>query len=156
MNPRAVEFDYRLVGTGWSEARFVVGDAWVGLTASYLEDALGGLLGSLLMIALGDELLARCAWEEEPGEYRWIFTRTGDRLRVQILAFDDVYDQSPDEKGRPLFDEESDTRSVIEAVAAGAERVLDEHGAAGYREKWVDHDFPTDELQQLKRYLSVA
>jgi hypothetical protein len=38
-----VEFEYRLVGTGWSEARFAVGDRWVGLTASYLEDALADI-----------------------------------------------------------------------------------------------------------------
>ncbi len=40
----AVEFEYRLVGTGWSEARFAVGGPSVSVTASYLEDALGDLL----------------------------------------------------------------------------------------------------------------
>lgn len=151
----AVEFDYRLVGTGWSEARFAIDEAWVTLTASYLEDALGGLLGAMLKIALGDEK-ARCSWEEEPGEYRWILTRDGERLRVQILAFPDLYDNSPDEQGRPVLDAETYVRPVIAAVVRGAERVLAEHGASGYREKWVDHDFPSEELQQLKRHLDGA
>ena len=39
-----VEFKYRLVGTGWAEARIEDEEAWAGLTASYLSDALGNLL----------------------------------------------------------------------------------------------------------------
>ena len=88
-----IEFEYRLVGTGWSEARFAVGDRWVGLTASYLEDALGDLL---------------------------------------------------------IFDESRDFRAFVRAIAAGARRVLEVHGEAGYREKWVDHPFPTEHLLALE------
>jgi hypothetical protein len=74
-----------------------------------LDDALGSLLSALVGITLGSQE-ARCAWEEEPGEHRWILTPAGDRLRVRILAFEDVYDTSPDERGRVLFDEESEGR----------------------------------------------
>jgi hypothetical protein len=69
-----VEFEYRLVGTGWSEARFAVGDRWVGLTASYLEDALGDLLLAVRLLAEGDTS-GRASWAEEAGEYRWLLDR---------------------------------------------------------------------------------
>jgi hypothetical protein len=46
------------------------------ITASYLMDALGLLLEDVGSMLEGvDE--ARCSWEEEPGEYRWIFEGMG-------------------------------------------------------------------------------
>jgi hypothetical protein len=46
-----VEFTYRLVGTGWAEARIADEQGWAALSPSYLTDALGNLLeavGTLL------------------------------------------------------------------------------------------------------------
>jgi len=35
-------------------------------------------------------------------------------------------------------------------VVAGARRVLDEYGETGYRQKWVEHPFPTEHLRALE------
>jgi hypothetical protein len=144
-----VEFEYRLVGTGWSEARVAVGARWVGLTASYLEDALGDLLMAVRLLVEGDQS-ARASWAEEPGEYRWMLDRSSDVVRVRILALADIYRDLPDDAGEVVFDESCDFRAFVAAIAGGARKVLEEHGEDGYRAKWLDHDFPTEHLVALE------
>jgi hypothetical protein len=144
-----IEFEYRLVGTGWSEARFAVGEEWVGLTASYLEDALGDLLLAVCLLVEGDTS-TRASWAEEPGEYRWLLDRSNGRLRLRIVALADIYDDEPDDAGKLIFDASCDFHAFVAALASGARRVLEEHGEAGYRENWVDHPFPTARLLALE------
>ncbi len=144
-----VEFDYRLVGTGWSEARFAVGEEWVGLTASYLDDALGDLLLAVRRLIEGDDE-ARASWAEEPGEYRWLFSRAGDQVRVRVLSFPGLWSDAADSEGEALIDVTCSLEDLIEGIAAGARRVLESHGEEGYREKWVDHDFPLEHLEALE------
>src|SRR5690349_4440222 len=87
---RAVEFDYRLTGLGWAEARISDGRSDATFTASYLEHALGDLLEAVGILLEGaDE--ARCSWMEEPGEYRWVFRREGSAVQLRVLGFADMY-----------------------------------------------------------------
>ena len=81
-----MEFNYRLTGTGWSEARIADDLSWAALTASYLSDALGDLLEAVGTILEG-AAEACVSWQEEPGEYRWIFVREGDLVHLRILGF---------------------------------------------------------------------
>jgi predicted flap endonuclease-1-like 5' DNA nuclease len=39
------------------------------------------------------------------------------------------------------------------AVCATADEVLKQHGLAGYKERWAEHDFPVAELDLLKSYI---
>jgi hypothetical protein len=43
--------------------------------------------------------------------------------------------------------------ALASAVAFGAQSVLDEHGAEGYEQRWVEHPFPLDDLAALQRLL---
>ena len=147
--PAAVEFDYRLVGTGWSEARFAVGSQWVSLTASYLDDALGDLLLATRLLVEGDTA-ARASWAEEPGEYRWLLDRDGEGMRVRILEFPELWSDAPDGDGDVLLDATCDFRAFVAALTLGARQVLNAHGEEGYHERWLDHPFPTEHLQALE------
>jgi hypothetical protein len=84
---------------GWAECRIRVDAAAANLTASYLSDALGDLCSAVIALLRG-EAQARVSFEEEPGEYRWLFERSGpDRLRIRIREFEDVMDHAPDKDG---------------------------------------------------------
>lgn len=150
-----VEFAYALTGTGWSAGRLAVGSAWAELSASYLRDALGDLLRATLAIAAGDGE-ARCSWEEEPGEYRWILNRAGDALSVTVLEFHDIYDEQPDEAGKAVIDATCTVAGFIGAIAGGAQRLLDELGPDEYLKRWVDDPFPTEELAELQAWLNQS
>ena len=80
-----------------------VGNSFATPTASYLSDALGDLIRAVRALLEGAED-ARASWEEEPGEYRWVFHRNGSEVRMRLLAFPDVYDDAPDEDGQALLD----------------------------------------------------
>jgi hypothetical protein len=146
----AISFDYRLVGTGWAWARLQIGEQSIELTASYLSDALGDLLAGLVLLVDGASQV-EVSWDEEPGEFRWLVARTstGD-AHVRILWFDELGGRRSNEEGRPVLDASCALMDLIGAVAGGARATFDELGAAGYREKWVDHPFPEAELVALE------
>jgi len=41
-----------------------------------------------------------------------------------------------------------------EPVHSAASAVLAEHGQAGYKKKWVEHEFPSRQLELLAEYIS--
>jgi hypothetical protein len=150
-----VEFEFRLVGTGWADARIAIGHEFATPTASYLSDALGDLIRAVRALCEGAHE-ARASWDEEPGEYRWIFRRGGSTVRVRLLAFPEwraVVD-APDADGEVLLDAECHVSDLGSAIASGARRLLDEVGADAYHEKWVEDPFPVDELTALERSLN--
>jgi len=149
----AISVAYRLFGSGWSECTIFIGDSHATVTASYLDDALGDFLRALSTI-LGGASESRASFVEEPGEYRWIFTRVApDQLRVQILWFDELWNDMPDDRGKPVFDATCRLRTFAGAVLAASQRVLEEFGIDGYRDKWIKHEFPLAEQAELERLL---
>lgn len=142
-------FEFELVGTGWASAKITDDAGSAEVTASYLGDALGDLLLAVWRVLDGDTD-ARCSWWEEPGESRWIFVRDHQRVSLQILEFDRLWSDEPDENGRVIFQTSQPPHTVALAFAAGAAACLNAWGLQGYREKWVDHDFPVDQLAAIE------
>jgi hypothetical protein len=151
---RAVEFAYRLTGTGWSEARLSDGDSSVTITASYLGDALGELLEAIGLLLEGAEQ-ARCSWAEEPGEFRWVFDRASTDVRLRVLAFPSDNPRQPDDSGRVIFQTTAPLRDVAGAIASGAQTLLDEHGEEEYGRRWALHPFPVGQLELIRAKLAA-
>jgi hypothetical protein len=126
-------------GAGWAEATLADGPS--SATASYLGDALGELLeANGTRFEGADE--ARCSWEEEPGEYRWLFQGTGADVHLRVLAFADVYSKEPDHQGVVVFETRQPLREVARSIADGAQAVLDQHGEDEYLRRWVHFSVP--------------
>jgi hypothetical protein len=149
-----VEFHYELTGTGWSECRVAIGDTWCQVTASYLSDALGDLAGVVEDVLRWPGVDARVVFVEEPGEYRWRFVASGnDGVRVKVIEFPD-WGATADEAGRVILDAECGRQAIGKAVAAELRRLLAVHGLDGYREKWVNYDFPSARLAAIEELLA--
>jgi hypothetical protein len=144
---KAVTFWYRLVGSGWSEAGIFDGVDKAFLTASYLSDALRDLTGAVIALLQGAEE-ARCAWQEEPGEYRWALRRRGDHLKIDNLWFGDTFSGEADERGKPVFSSECSLLRFVGQLRDQLAKLLDEHGAEGYQRTW-GISFPQDEYLRL-------
>jgi hypothetical protein len=162
-----VDFEYRLTGAGWARASITDGANQAVMTASYLSNALDDLLEAVARLLDGAPE-ARCSWEEEPGEYRWIFTRTGDdRVQLTILAFDDMWDFTsdrpdgvplssyPDERGELHFSTTQPLGVLGRAITDGAGAVLSEHGEDGYLAEWGMAPFPTARLAFIRQQLGA-
>jgi hypothetical protein len=145
---------YALTGSGWSECTLSVDDVNVTTTASYLSDALDSLCLAVIGILRG-EAMTRASFDEEPGEYRWLFNRlTSDRLRIRILMFRELWANRPDVEGETIFDAECRLRTFAGALVSELQRLLAEHGLEGYRGKWIEHDFPEKRLAELQELLA--
>ena len=149
-----VQFSFRPTGVGWAQARLTDGSDTVTLPASDLSDALGELLLALAELLEGS-VSAMASWEEEPGEYRWLFKRDGARASLKVLAFSDGWPRRPDEEGTVVFATTGELSDLALAFTQGIREVLEEHGD-DYREKWYAHPFPTDFLELVETAISQA
>ena len=95
----------------------------------------------ILLLGTSD---ARCSWWEEPGEYRWLFTRQGKQVLIHILWFKDVADWS-DEKGTTVLRMECD-------LLAFAKRFYHQLGQLNYLEG--DLAVPPKDYQNLKEAIA--
>jgi hypothetical protein len=144
-----VTVDYRLTGSGWSSCTIELYGQTCVVTASYLSDALRELVSATNHL-LGGGKEARFQFDEEPGEYRWILSSTGEGgLRIKILQFPQLWGEKPDSDGQTVLEATCPVRLFGEAVLLSLNRILDEHGLRGYREKWVNADFPLEDYRVL-------
>ena len=148
-----VEIHYELTGTGWAECRVAIGDERGELTASYLSDALGELASAVEDVLRWPGVDSRAVFVDEPGEYRWRFVAAGeDRVLVKIIEFPD-WGGKEDGGGKVIFEAECGRHDLGRSMAAELRRLLGTVGVRGYREKWVNHDFPTARLAAIEDLL---
>jgi hypothetical protein len=149
---KAVTFWYRLSGAGWSEAGIFDGVNRAFLTASYLSDALTALVDAVNALLQG-RAESRCAWQEEPGEYRWIFARRGDHLMIDIRWFGDTFSTESDERGQPVFSSDYSLVRFAIQLRDQLAKLMGEHGADGYQRSW-GAPFPWEAYRRLEELIA--
>ena len=82
-----IDFTFEYRRHGWATAMISDDVREYAMDPSYVPtDPLFELLHALVdVLRYGGE--ARCIWEYEPAQDRWIFQRDGDRLHITILGF---------------------------------------------------------------------
>ena len=149
-----IKIDYILTGTGWSKCTISTDDISTTISASYLGDALGNLLSAILKLINGEKE-ATISFDEEPGEYRWRFKTTSDKIvHLTILEFDELWGNKPDSEGRKVFDTECQLRDLTAAVFNTAQKILLEYGEEGYIQKWIEHPFPIKQYETINKWLT--
>ena len=147
--------DYRLTGSGWADCTVLANGKANELSASYLSDALGNLVLAAAAVLAGAHSIS-VGFDEEPGEYRWAVVRTDSgTVRVTILSFQELWGNRPDADGTPLCSWTGHPVDFGRAVRDAADAVIKEHGLAGYKERWAEHDFPLPQLELLKHYIAT-
>ena len=150
-----VQISYDIVGAGWAKCTIRVDDACATVTASYLFERFLDDLASAVAASLRGHPHATASFTEEPGEYRWIFEPLSEgRVSVRILKkFKEMWGGRPDEDGTVIFHAQCRLRTLAGAVLSELQRLERAYGFAGYREKWVEHDFPVLRLAELQELL---
>ncbi|MGO4183010.1 hypothetical protein AB4Z17_17620 [Paenibacillus sp. TAF43_2] len=122
---------------------------------SYITDALDEMLKALIL--LNPELSpftvsnSQFEWNEEPGGTVWKFRKIDDLLHVQIMSFENLRNK------KQLVIELNESCSILEfseAVVQALDLLLSLHGKKGYKEKWVNYDFPTNNYLKLKGFVT--
>jgi hypothetical protein len=140
---------YILGRAGWATVTISHDTHRLEMIASYLSDSLAEMTQSAIcLLERADSV--RFFFEDEPGEHRCIVTRTGDsQVKIRILWFDDCAD-FPDERGSEVFACTCTVARFCGEVLSCLQRLLDEHGVDGYKQKWVEHDFPMERFERLR------
>jgi hypothetical protein len=119
------------------------------LSASYFSDALRTLVLAANSVLAGFSTLP-FGFDEVPGEFRWLITTPRyNEIQIEILQFPDLWGGRPGAEGNSLY--RSRCRPIVfaKAVENAASKVLETYGESGYREKWVEHMFPTVQYGEL-------
>lgn len=149
----ALKIDYRLVGAGWAECTVEHAASKCYLSASYLSDALGNLVLAAVGVLAGLHCV-ETSFDEEPGEFRWaVEWHDNTDVHVRVLRFDELWGNRLSAEGKELLGFTCHPLVFGEAVHKAASIVLAQHGLAGYKEKWVRHDFPQKQLELLHSYI---
>ncbi len=152
---QSIRIRHDLLGAGWANAALIVDGTVTIVSGSNRSDALGDLVTAARLLAEG-EADARCAWEGERHETRWIFNWRSDGLRLRILEFSLNERFWDDKDGRIRVDVILPRLEVTRAVLLAADEILYHHGAAGYRAEGVTHPFPTTALERLRSALPAS
>ena len=142
---------YTLTGHGWAEAVVSNPDYNASMRVSYLSDALADLSNAVITILDGaDE--ARASFDDEPGEYRWVFRKTGAAAyRLKILRFEELWSNEPDCKGVLIFEEHGTALEYGLVVRDVLADIYHRIGRKRYRRLWIEYPFPTRELIELRK-----
>ena len=144
-------FTYRLVGRGWSEATLSDGEQSLTVFASYLSDALRGLIEAVIILLQGADR-ASCRFADEPGEYRWLFERRDDNLAITVKQYEKTFSPQADDAGTLLFSVEGSLRRFAVQLSNQLQALIEQHGADGYEALW-GYSFPQTEQQRLARLI---
>jgi hypothetical protein len=147
-----LDFELRLTHTGWMEAKLTSPEQEIFVSATPLSDAPAELARAILLLLEGSSE-ARCSWQEEPGEYRWLFTRQGGAVRLTLLGFLDPFSRLDDSHGECLFQGECDLRWFASRLQQQFHYFLATVGEEGFQREWR-YPFPALELRRLEEFLS--
>ena len=150
-----VSLDYKLVGKGWSECTLDIYGQTCTVTASYLSNALKELIWSAnYMLKGGSE--AKFSFDEEPGEYRWILTRRDEKsFEIKILEFEELWGEKEDSQGDEIYKVTCPIYEFATGLKTTLDSLLDEYGITGYKDKWVEAEFPKLEYTELCSLLGM-
>lgn len=156
-----VSINYDLGQHGWSSFRLTVADNSIDIGPfGYCTDALGDLVRAALLLATS-AYRAEVRFDGEPFEWRlvldegWASQLHPPDLRLRVLTFDSLMPEKPETEGETVFQAKVAADDFVRAVLQAAQKIWDEHGAAGYNERWISSTrFPLRGLTALKAALA--
>lgn len=146
-----VNFSCELIGRGWMKAELTNEEDVTNLTASRLSDGIRDFVTAIFLLLEGN-VTSQCSWQEEPGQYRWIFQINNSIVKVRVLWFEQAFSRLDNIKGQEVFLGEESLMHFGRMVARSIQKLIDYHGEKEYYEKW-GYEFPRKEFERLKKSL---
>lgn len=151
-----MKFEYKLQGAGWANFNIEINSQSFSFSPGYLTDALGGILNAIkeihpLFDTEGDykERGSYYTWDAEPDILEWNLKYIGnEKILINLTHFDGEV-----EDGVVVLNEECPYDVFLKEVLREVELILVEYGIVGYKEMWVDNEFPLSTFLELKFYL---
>jgi hypothetical protein len=141
---------YILKGTGWADAVISDRDGCVNMTVSYLHDSLGELTEATSELLEGGTS-ASVTFMDEPGEHQLHLSQEGGVVAYEVRWYSDwaSWDLHPQDEFEVRLRGTCPLKHFTTAVLALLRELLAQHGPAGYKSKWVEHEFPHQGFERL-------
>ena len=146
-----IRIEIALIGHGYMEATLTHDEDVISAEASYLSDAPSDLIHTVRSLLEGRNE-AMCRWQDEPGEFRWLFHREDDRLFIALLWFEENFSKKRDEDGEVLFADEDDLHCFAGRVLSAFHALSMNCSPADYEAQW-GYPFPQRALRRLQEAL---
>lgn len=147
----SMRFQYILHEAGWATAIISCAGQSVEMRASYLHDALDDLASATIAIVNGAHEVT-VTFMDEPGEHQLVIRREAEsNVALQVRWHDDWHNP-----GMGISDYNVLLSCVTRLahlrgqVLSALNRILEEHGEVGYKERWGNHEFPLEQLRKLQ------
>lgn len=148
-----IEVMCNLEGRGWFAIKISNGINEVEIKASYLSDSPIDLISSIRTVLDGSRD-ARCSFQNEPGEYRFIFEKNNEMISVKVLEFFKSFNKESNDMGKLIFEGTDDLYTFAKRIKRQYDRLLYNHGLDGYKNIW-GYDFPASELERLNESIAA-
>jgi|GEM_PF-5733247 len=154
INLRIVSID-----AGWLKAQLTINDQSYDFTVSYLSEPLQSLLETLIELdAYYDGRYAFASdtkpqfhliWQGEPWRYNWLLEPLEDQcIKISITFCEDhVVDKKTADQ--LMLETIVSLREFTERIYEEAERILKGYGFLGYKQVWIQSEYPIGELFRL-------
>ena len=136
--------------SGWATVTVECGTERVEMAASYLHYTLRNLASAVRDLSTTES--QSVVFMDEPGEHHLLLRRVGDSIvELEVLWFEDwkSWNLAAGPPMRKLAGS-APLPEVRNQVISELSRLLKENGEEGYRKKWIEHDFPIEELRALE------
>jgi len=152
LNSRVMTLSYILDEHGWASATIGHQDQRREMRVSYCSDALLRLIEAAISLKEGAES-ARFGFTDEPGEHEGVVTTISPHhVRIRVFWYKQWTPPGPD-TGDEVFSCDCAVLDFYNEVFRCCKQVLDEHGEEGYKERWIEHEFPSERFEHLSRLL---
>ena len=152
----ALTVNYNLGNHGWAELHMCLGRDRVSMAVSYLHDTLAELITAANLMLKGAPD-AKVIAMDEPGEHL-VHLQSNDALHlsIEVRWFKDwaSWNIITEKEFEVVFLCRETILNFSTEVFNNATRILEKHGVEGYKEKWIENDFPIDEYKRLKSLLN--
>ena len=115
---------------------------------SYLSDCVYDLIVATESLLKGaNEAINN--WQDEPGQFRWIFTRQDRVVSFQIAQFEDTFSKKRNEEGKVIFEAKVNLTSFARGVVSAMDKLRNNIDEEEYYRLW-NYEFPSDRLKILR------
>lgn len=128
-------------------ARVIQDETEITFAAWRITDAPRDLVDAVLVLLRGAPE-ARCCWQDEPGEHRWLFRRAGEEVRQRIVRFNDTFARRDDDRGELVFETCCSLTRLASQVRGEMLHLRNRMGEAAYQEAWR-YPYPAEPVAQL-------
>jgi hypothetical protein len=153
------EFKYELGKAGWAKVK-MLNESNIGgeFIFSYLSDPLSDLIASLNKLLKNVTSFEFVSFAQEPGEIILLIDKIdSERIQLEIYYHNDLTFEMDIEKIKQNFRREITEGDCLsnfsKLVYAETKRLYEEYGEIGYKNRWLEYDFPTNHYHELETLL---